>query len=690
MLVMSGKMTSKLNPPRNFSILVLGVAILLCATPIASQSLWWEVCRGRAVCDGVWDSSAQLIQLEQLPDSDALAGSLPWLAFDLFGASGLMFLKLVVVLALVRLFTRHCRSASDLIIAIGVLMACVPAFDPDHRLFDLLGIVVAWNLAAAQRLRLLSLVVVAWCNYSMGAVWCIPVSWLAISSGSQPGRRLLTTILLVTCALCINFRGPMAIVEMFRFAVPFAFDDSNLLARSGYGFATLNLPALYSVCLCLSGILHPAGSPLTRATLLVCGLVSACNGRVLPLTAMIAGLTLMSLNRRSEALRPGRLPELPRVLSYVFSAVASVSVLVLMAGGIYGHSERLGWGIADGLDHRLIDRDVGRYAESRLLAHCSNTNAAGLLLLTLPKAEVVDVAEVAIKRGRLEDFAMLNYDLSTGRKKAYARSDGTMGGWWNSLINGKVDLLVISAQHTQIFAALEPTLWKPLALDSPVIVLGQAGSRLFTRQIIDVRDQRDLVDFGPWKHQLLRTTGNGSHTDLWQMSTGLIDSRSDIRQAAVFRSMGILNAAARTILPVVSERCRPDGIGELIRIQQQLSWMEKLHCGRHSQWRLAVLSFLGGTSGQESGKSLIETTAAEAPSAVEFPAEAVRLYCRGQPQLAAKSITQQDAESLFAIHSLYWQAGDQQQADRILEKMQAHYATHPLTLAVEWERGIQQ
>ena len=686
-------MTSNSNSSvsdRFFRPLVLGVAALLCLAPISSPSLWWEICRGQTVCDGIWNSSATRIHCEELPDSDVLAGVIPWLAFDVFGVNGLMILKLAAVAVLASLLIRQCRNASHFIIPIGVMIACVPAFDPDHRVIDLLGIVVAWHLASTQRLWLLALVAVSWCNYSIGAVWCAPVIWLAMAASNQTARQVLMTTLLAVCSLSVNPRGPMALIEMLRFAAPFAFYDSDLLARSGFGFASLTVPSLYSACLCIAGILHPTGSLATKATVLVCGLMSIANSSLLPTVGLIAGLTLMTLNRRSESQNWVRLPRGSRVLNGSFAAAAIVSVVVLMSGGIRGEGERFGWGMADRLDHRLVDRDVNRYAESRLLAHCSSTSAAGLLLAALPKAEVLDVAEVAIKRGRFEDFAMLNYDLSTGRKTAYARSDGNMGGWWNSLINGNVDLLAISADHTPIFTALEPTLWKPLALDSPVIVLGQAGSRLFTRQIINVRDQRDVVDLGAWNHQLLNTTGNGSHTDLWQILTGSVDSRADIRQAGVFRSMGILNAAARTMLPVVGGPCRPDGSAEFLRIQQEFLWLEKLHCGSHSRWRLAVLQFLGDTSWQKHSESLLADAPPESSATIEFPLEAIRLYCSGQPELAAKMIKTQGVESLFAVHSLYWQAGIVQQAEHVLERMRAGHVAHPLTLAAEWERGILQ
>lgn len=679
----------------NFSRLwILLTAFLLCLAPIASDSLWWEICRGRAVVsNGSWQPSAELIQLEQLPDSDVLAGTLPWLVFESFDVDGLMILKFVVVALIAFLLTLQvCKLPfGSSVAAVAILLACSPAFGPDHRTLDLIFILVAWRWANAARLFALFLLTLVWCNYSIAAIWVLPTTLIALSCSQHSTKRQVVATLLVLIALCVNFRGPMAIVEMMRVAVPFVFYDRALLADSGFGPLAFTIPSIFAVGLCLTATLRSGKSYVVSAILLVCSLVGMLNAQALPYAGMIAGLAVMAWQAQAGSslsdLKPSTLVQ--RILPWGAVLSMVVAVLVLIAGGISGERERLGWGVSDSLDHRLVLRDLGRYAEAPLLAHCSDTSAAGLLLFALPQAKVVDVAGLSIKRGRFHKFALLNYDLSTGRKTAYARSDGSLGGWWNSMINGNVDLLAIAPGRTRVFAALEPTLWKPLALDAPAIVLGQAGSRKFTRQIIEARNQREVVEFGGWQHSLTASVENRASTDFWQLLSGVKDSRSDIRQAAVFRSMSMLNAAARTMLPVLHGHCRPRGLAEFVRIQQELSWHEKLHCGTTSRWRATVLDSLGASFVHAGGTSLVAAPTSSTP-VIQFEAEAVRLYSGGQPEEAAKLISGDGPESLFAKHCLYWQSGDISQADQFLEALRVEYPDHPLTLAAEWERGLQQ
>ena len=227
------------------------------------------------------------------------------------------------------------------------------------------------------------------------------------------------------------------------------------------------------------------------------------------------------------------------------------------------------------------------------------------------------------------------------------------------MMNGSIDLLVVSPDRTQMLSSLEPTLWKPLSLDSAGIIFAKAGSAAFTPQIIRVQQQRNLVDFGPWKHSLSGLVPNRSHVDFWQTMTGQIDARPDIRQAGVFRSMGILNGAARTIFPVLSSNCRPDGRLEFQKIQQQFSWREILHSGRTSSWRLAVLNELNIPPPTNNFTSL-SLTRNMRPSGLDTPAtfqRSARLYCSGQCEQAASLIDESSSESAYARHSLYYQAG---------------------------------
>jgi hypothetical protein len=296
----------------------------------------------------------------------------------------------------------------------------------------------------------------------------------------------------------------------------------------------------------------------------------------------------------------------------------------------------------------------------------------------------MDVPEAAIRGGRLESFWLLNHDLATGRKAAFTRQNGSEGGWWRALINNNISLLVVSPRRAAIVTSLEPTLWKPLSLDSPTLVFAVAGMRQFNSQILQARSQRDLMEYSQWRHELYGHSSVPSHTDLWAATTGTVDVRADIRQARVFRAMQMPMASVRTLLPVLRSGGRPSGKAEFLMIQQQFAWQEWLNCGYVSALRCAVLEKLQAEI-SVAGVPANELTFSDVAA---LPADAVRLYCAGETVSATAMLTSETPEELFAKHAFHWEAGDAQNADTTLNILESAFPDHPLTAMTRLQRDV--
>lgn len=666
--------------PERFTVLI--AAFLLSLIPLSNDEMWWHIVRGHAVVEGEFGPSQWLLVNEYLANSDWLNGTIPWIVFSTCGIAGLMLMKIGVGLLIgSQLLRSGSMHPASMLATVVCLVAVHTAFDPSPATVDLLGILATAALTTRRAYVAVLVLAVVWANFSTGALWVVPafLCFAGLDDTMTVSRKLAWLCMLVL-SLCLTPRGLSSLRDMAVLFAPWILNEWAFLNGTIYGSGRLSLPTLAGLSLGLIVISSrniPTTLKILAAGLTVSGLLTARN---LPAASLICCLLLLRSFRCSTDANRHRL--LLRCAGLVMSAGL---VATRLSGGISGEGERLGWGVADTLDIRFAERDLQQFQQDELKAHCTDISGAGMFLMACPSAKVLDVSEAAIRSGRLKSYSLLNHDLMTGRKAAFIRQDSSEGGWWQALINTDTSLLVVSPEREAIVTSLEPTLWKPLSLDAPQLFFASTAMPQFGSQILQARAMRDMVEFGEWKHELYHRSIMPSHTDLWATLGGSPDYRADLRQARVFRAMQMPMGSARTLLPVLRNDGLLRGSSEFTKTQQLLAWNEWLNCGHVSMLRRQALAYW-------CEQAVVPGVAADdlnVDQKTSLPAEAIRLYCSGEPDSAADLLTTATPEFLYAKHCLHWEAGDGMLADAARKSLEIGFPKHPLTAMTRMLRDVE-
>ncbi len=277
------------------------------------------------------------------------------------------------------------------------------------------------------------------------------------------------------------------------------------------------------------------------------------------------------------------------VLAGPICAVAALSIGSLKS--------TMGWGIDASLDNRLLHlaldpcrpygtalsdttRSGGMLAwESlRYLDRSSSGNFFKLQLQDLPIRSVV--------AGRFEENQRVLDDLRQQRLMSYHRTDGSSGGYWVPLAGRETTLLAISQCDTEMIRALEPSIWKPLSLDSPVIPYASAGDAAYAKRMIEILSDREIVEFQSWQYEFPIPTGSIFDRD-WLGTRSVIKNDEQLgRQASVFRAMGLHYAALRVLFVGVQEFPNHASLHcEIGQCQTELANEEMIDAGQASLFR---------------------------------------------------------------------------------------------------------
>lgn len=208
-----------------------------------------------------------------------------------------------------------------------------------------------------------------------------------------------------------------------------------------------------------------------------------------------------------------------------------------------------------------------------------------------------DHPERALLGGRLSDHHRLLLDLREGRQMRYWRDDGQPGGWWLTLEQRDTALIACSRRDVTMIRRLEPSIWKPLSLESPVLPYARAGDPRFTRRILEVLSQREAVDRRPWAYRL-PTVGDSPY-DRRRWGSAPRDRWEPLSQARVFLAMELRTATLR-VLAVARDRWPRDPrfLRVWKRCQTELADEERLDAGQASRFR----AFAAGLSDGEAVK----------------------------------------------------------------------------------------
>jgi hypothetical protein len=261
--------------------------------------------------------------------------------------------------------------------------------------------------------------------------------------------------------------------------------------------------------------------------------------------------------------------------------VAAVLALLIAVRPWSETSAGIGWGIDPRIDPTAFAASV---AQTRLegTAHCVGLREAGLLTwVGPPELRPFETPRSALRQGRLEQHVLLTQDLSREWRLPRRRVNGDWGGWSQPVRDLELTALVIPSERTDVIAALEPTVWKPLSLNAVSLVYGKAGDPASARQIVQAMSLRGFVDLGTWTYD----PASEASAETWELVSRGSMLRGGLRLAGVFRAMD-LNFAALKVLGALSASNDPRVRREFAENQVALGYRERKLCGRGSLLRI--------------------------------------------------------------------------------------------------------
>ena len=616
--------------------LLLVLVLWTACRPISRNTLWWDLARGRRVLAGSWTPSRDLLALDQAAEADWLGGVPGYLLYASLGAHGLMAGRLVCAAALLGwLLSRFPwrRTAHRLPVAAAWLGLLASSLDPGPPLWDLLAVVAAccWlgradparaTPVTAARLGWLALLVVLAVSTAPRAVvalgvvvlgaWAPPFTRLlpnslagkppeAQQSGKVAWRRLSGILAVVLAASCASPRGWAGLWDSTRLTFPW-------LASPTWALADTPWQPL------LASWRQDPGSPTVWIFALSSLLLVFFAGRVgFPVRFLLAWVLAQTLAWTSAANMPvaavilaGFADELfrsPRVASVPADAAAQATGAAPVWDTVWASSltgfallfwsvpfSEMGWGVDQRLDPRFLQMAISE-VKFNGSAWCDDARGAGMLSWLAPAGmQPQDVPQRALLQGRWAEHCLLAQDLRADRRHRYWRDDASAGGWWLALQQHHTQLLLVNAEDDAMIAGLEPTLWKPLMLDSPVLAFGKAGDPALSNQLIVILGQRALVNQGGWSYSPPQSTSSVYDRDLWGLASDLGTPALALRQARVFAAMQLNIAAMRVLLYAVARWPeQPSLRTELARQQRALAQDEWLLTWRLSDFRAAAL-----------------------------------------------------------------------------------------------------
>lgn len=651
--------------------------------PISNDDFWWQLSRGRAVLNGATSPSGQLLAGDKLAEADWLGGVPFYFLYQAGGFSALMLSKLAISIGLAIWCWRVTAALNSVVrqlSTIAIVLVATVVSEPSPILWDVLGLIL--SSALVQRLdssgrpwftRLqLGLLACTWANLAPGCVLILlPLVTVALrepganaKSNSPAGpRELWWGFVFVLVGLCLTPRGIHTIGDSVRQLAPLIVAAPAILNESPWhplwlgpvdgvamGWLILSLMVVVTVT---------RRTPARYGDSMLVALVISLGTWFRPSTPVLA-IWLVHWLANSVTCATSNLV-LPR--KGVQRAIAGLSLLFAAASclGLSPLTQtRLGWGLGRQLEHRLFAEALRPAVAARVprsnpneSAHCMDIRSAGMLAwLGAGYPRPYLVLQRALVNGQLRAEVLLNLELQTGWLKQHRRSDGTDGGWWLTLRGRHAGVLVALAENVRLIESLQPTIWKPLTLDSPVIPFALAGDPRYQPRILEVASQLDFVDRGSWTYQPESPSGSDVLFDLTGWQTGWPDPDSILRQSSVLRAMNQPLAAMRVLHPLlpispVSRRARR----ELTACQLDLARREFLTCGEIGPFRRLVLARLRTVP---SFAAATQTQISEPPA---IPPYAIDLYLSGNPHAAAGIVLNQLPAALSARAMLEWEAG---------------------------------
>ncbi|MCH8828327.1 MAG: hypothetical protein IID45_01985, partial [Planctomycetes bacterium] len=643
--------------------------------------------------------------------------------------SGLMIFKLSIAAIVGWLLFRVSGKRHpwlSLAVIVAGLSAAGDVLDASPACFDVLGVIAVWLLgrrwcAQGDRRGFAAIVAVfaIWGNLAVGFLFgLIGLSVVLFAGGrgkyddrengsALPSVRAHALLFFFASAACLlNPRGPLAYWDSMRLLFPHWTVDSTFL--DGTAWSLLSQREWDASLIAFWGI---------SATLVICFLVrktafsrivgfflvqmaawnSAAN---LPLASLWMTLLLLEQMREwpkwpsESTVLGGR--RFQRAGCITCGVAVCVVLLATFCGRLPGHNQRIGWGLDPQLDLQVFAESLTAADKLKGTASCDGVRAAGMLSWAAPSGiRAYDIPQRALLGGRFEDETILGRELTRGWQTPYQREDGSWGGWWTVLKRRKTRLIIVSGANTKRIRALEPTVWKPIALLTPVIPYAFSGDSSMIPAIKKSLKQRRFVNAHDWKFTPQEPAGSAVHADFWGMISGVPRVEDDLRLARTLRAMNLHTAALRVLLPLLKQR-RTDSLRrEFSRCQREIADWERTTAGRASRFRelaAADEDILKSVPSRNQTVSRSSPFAAKKSTAEKSKAEksraslgdAVAAYRRGETQRAAAALqSNADPESLYALASLSLETGDAARAIELYGRIVREHQRHSLAILSE-------
>ena len=690
------------------------VALVLALQQIDADSLWWDLARGRSVVAGNLSPAATLLAGDEQAEADWLGG-LPWfILYAALGPHGLMVARCCSVFGLL-LFLRRMMPDRPIrlrgtIVVVAFLLAASPAVDPTGCWWDvglgslLLAPGIPRATASSQ-----SAPETWWTrNQIFVTRFCLTVLWANVSPRSLlavAGCRSAGSLLATLAGLCLSPRGFFGLTDSLQILMPplsiMVGEGASPTWLSGYPIAaaapTIPQYAAWGVLsLMAAGQLRQGYTPaptLRRGLgwcipqLLILGNPASLSA-VAPWLGFLAIGTATDAGGRPSGCSEPVTPASARQRAVGFLGLQESTRRYLTAGGLLGlgyllasgpwgfSSGRLGWGLSPRLEVRQLASVLATRPQPGTV-FAFDTRAAGMAAWVLDGPAPPDRPEQrrlrpwltpqrALLNGRFAAEAQLAADLRVGWEMQHTDADGSSGGWWQPLLNRHTQLLLVPAEDDASLRHLEPTLYKPLLIDAPVLPYALSGDPQLSPAIVRTLADRELVEWGRWTLGSLRPSHTDQTIDLWGILSGRPDPRPLVRQARVFLAFDLPRAALKILQPL-SQSGLTDTQRERIRATLQIAEFERLRLGRPTLFRAAVLARLGGRPAVDS--ELSDALKKHSPAALKPWPQSAAVYLEAGPVAAVGSLPGQTPETAWTAGMLWIEAGQPEQARAVLSSI---------------------
>ena len=696
-------------------VAAIWIGIVTAFFPVSSDSLWLNVAQGRSVCRIV--SQGHWNDIQHSCETGGI-GSIPaFLAYSMGAGSGLMALKLTSVIAcgfcLLRFAT--VRNAGTLFIVLMTMMCLRDGWDVSSIAIEIPLILIMWRIVHRWNvggclMKILGLVVVfiLWSNLGDRVFlgFCLlNISLAPLLCDGSTRRGAIAAICITGVAVCVNPRGIFIYQDSICLTWPFLFESSIALDTAGRISLTSmmfdSIGIAFIMLVAIAGC-HILVSNVSASEILCFLLVSASAILMttnLPVAAVWIGSSLIASsktnssrtrvletrNAQSERSSRGDRPLFfPRALMPLCLTAGTLFAVFSGSGYFPGNAQRYGWGIHPRLEIRPCQRALENF-ETNGPVWCSSLRAAGMATwLSSDESRVpTDFLRQAILAGTLQEWFLLRRDLANSREAWHKREDGSSGGWWIPIMGANTCLLMVDAMDLDLIHALEPTLWKPLSVDSPVIPFAVAGNVSANNRIIAVLGERNFLESGPWTFTPPNPFGDDLHWDIAGAITGRIDDSLVLQQAKVLRAMNLPAASLRILNPMLAQLNRDDGLLlEFARCQFQLAHNEELLMSRPSYWRHIVC------------QQVVQPPEFPVPhwysvqlstddQIIHSLQEAAQLYTGGQLQAAFERLESEDPEHRYARAWLLLESGKPMECRELLVQTVAMNPENSLSQACQ-------